>query len=229
MTNRMFVFDFDGTLADSYACLPEVYASIADHVGLQGEKLHEFANQMVRREDQQDLLGNYDRHAWWPAVFEQFGIRISEKQLMKLVRMYWKQRAIKSKVMDHTEETLKWLKARGILAIACRSDGKYGNKKERIQESGLAALFNKVVIVGQDVENFTQALQLLMTKYDINRDKVMFFDDKPFAINEISENLQNVTTVTVNFKGTLRSAWAQQCTPTYRIRTINEAARIAES
>ncbi|MBA7690776.1 hypothetical protein ES703_99308 [subsurface metagenome] len=86
MAHKMFVLDFDGTLVDSYTCLPDVYTSIAKRVGLRGETLSRFVNEMMRSEDQQDAQRNYDRHDWWPPVFEQFGIRISEKQLMSLVR-----------------------------------------------------------------------------------------------------------------------------------------------
>ena len=56
----------------------------------------------------------------------------------------------------------------------------------------------------------------------------MFFDDKPFAINEISENLPEIITVKVDFKGMLRSAWAQECIPTFKIKTIEETKRIAD-
>lgn len=228
MAYKMFVFDFDGTLVDSYTCLPDVYASIANRVGLRGETSSKFVNEMVQSEGQQDIIRNYDRQEWWTAVLEQFGIHISEKQLVQLVRMYWKQRTMRSRVRDHTEETLKWLKARGILTMVCRSDGKYGNKKERIQKSGMGGLFDTVVIVGEETDNITQALEFLMRKYDINGDEVMFFDDIPSAIDEISENLQNVTTVKVDFKGVLRLAWTQQCTPTYSIDAISEAKRIAD-
>ena len=228
-SQKMFIFDFDGTLVDSYISLPDAYTSIAHYIGLQGDIVSKFVNEMIKSEDQQDALRNYDRHRWWPVVFKQFNIHISEERLIQLIKIYWEQRTNRSKIIDKSEEILKSLKNRGILAIVCVGDGKHGNKKERIQKSGLGRFFDEIIIVGEDVENLTQAVKLLIEKYNINRDEVVVFDDKPFPINEMSKNMKDITTVKIEFEGILKLAWAEKCTPAYRIRTINEVKGVVDA
>jgi len=228
-SQKMLIFDFDGTLVDSYTCLPDVYTFIAHYIGLQGDIVSKFVNEMTKSEDQQDALRNYDRHRWWPIVFKQFNIHISEEKLIQLIKIYREQRTNRSQIIDKSEEMLKLLESQHILAICCGGDGKYGNKKERIQRSGLGRFFGEILIVGEDVENLTQAVKLLIGKYNINRDEVIIFDDKPFPINEMSKNMKDITTVKIEFEGILKSAWAEKCTPTYRIRTINEVKKIIDA
>ena len=58
----MLVFDFDGTLVDSYTCLPDVYGSIAQELGLQESVARKFAEALVKALRPQDVLRNYARH-----------------------------------------------------------------------------------------------------------------------------------------------------------------------
>lgn len=225
---KMLVFDFDGTLVDSYTCLPDVYGSIAQELGLQGDVARKFAEAMVKAEDQQDVLGNYDRHTWWSEVFGQFGIDTTHERLKRLISTYWELRTSRSKIINQSEKILQSLKNRGILTIACAGDGRFGNKRKRIEKSGLGTFFDEVIIIGEDAENLTQAVKSLVEKHGITAREVIVFDDKPFSINEISHNMKDVRTVKIEFRGTLTSAWAEECKPTYRIRTIEEANGIVE-
>ena len=223
---RMFIFDFDGTLVDSYKCLRDVYTCMAERVGLVGGAVGRLVDGMVGGEDEQDALRNYDRHKWWPMVLKQFNIGISEENLAELVGAYWNERAERSEIIGGGKEILESLKGRGVLAIVCGGDGRYGNKKDRIQRSGLAVLFDEIVVVGEDVENSAEAVGLLMRKYFIPENEVMLFDDKPFVINEVRKNMQDVATVKVDFEGILKLAWREECVPTYRIGGIGDAKAV---
>lgn len=225
---KMFVLDFDGTLMDSYTCLPDVYTSIAKAIGLQGGKVYKFAEAMVEAEDQQDVLRNYDRHTWWPEVFIKFDINMPHKRLKQIIEMYWELRIDKSKIINRSEEILRFLKPHGILAIACAGDGRYGNKSKRVEKSGLGEFFNEITIIGEDAENLTQAIKAMVRKHGVTTNEVIVFEDKPFPINEMSESLKDVKTVKIDFQGPLKSAWAGQCNPTYRIRNIEEVKGIIE-
>lgn len=223
---KLFVFDFDGTLVDSYSCLPNVYTSIAYEVGLQEDAVSKFVNAMIEGEDRNDTLRNYHRHTWWPAVFEKFHIYVSEEGLRQLIETYWRLRASQSKVINEVKETLMALRDRGVLAVVCAGDGQYGSKTKRIEESELGVLFDKMVVIGEGAENLTYAVASLMKEYRIDRNEVVVVDDKASSINEISQSMNEVKTVKIEFDGILKSAWAQECTPTYRIGTITEVKKL---
>lgn len=220
--DRMFVFDFDGTLVDSYGCLQEVYRLIASFVNLPGDKINNFVQKMIEKEDEQDALGNFNRDEWWPAVFNQFNIDISKDKLIRLIELYWLERAKKSRIIGDCKDTLYWFRRRGIMAIVCGSDGRYGNKKERIRLSGLEKFFDDIIIVGEDVQSWKEGIRLLKDKYNIEEDKIIVFDDKPFPINEISRDMNAIKTVKIEFKGILKAAWNKKCNPTWQFKTIEE-------
>lgn len=92
-------------MVDSYQCLPDVYSYIAHHIGLRGDTIDKFIEEMIKNKDRQDALKDYDRHKWWSTVFNQLGIPISENELIRLIRIYWKQRGNKSKILDEVEKT----------------------------------------------------------------------------------------------------------------------------
>ena len=219
---KLFVFDFDGTLVDSYSCLPDIFASIARNTGLQGDAASKFVNAMIEGEDRNDALRNYDRHTWWPTVFEQLHIYVSQEKLRQLIETHWELRTSRSKVINGAKDILRALKNWGVFALACADDGQYGNKRKRIEKSGLRAFFDEVVITGEDVVNLTQAVASLVERYGMASSEVVVFNDKPYPINEISRNMKEVKTVKIEFECIIKLAWAEECTPTYRIRTIAE-------
>jgi len=225
-SQKLFILDFDGTLVDSYSCLPDVYASIARDVGLKEDAVSKFVSAMIEGEDRNDALRNYHRHTWWPAVFGQFHIYVSEERLRQLVETYWRLRASQSRVINGVKETLMALKNWGVLAVVCAGDGQYGSKRKRIGESGLGVFFDKIVVIGEGAENLTYAVASLTKEYGIDRSEVVVVDDKAFPINEISQSMNEVKTVKIEFDGILKSAWAQECTPTYRIGTIAEVKKL---
>ncbi|MEM5836036.1 MAG: hypothetical protein QW040_03545 [Candidatus Aenigmatarchaeota archaeon] len=61
---RICIFDFDGVLVDSYACLPSLYDFIAHHLGLKNDVKDKFIQKALAYEDEQDALGNYDWRIW---------------------------------------------------------------------------------------------------------------------------------------------------------------------
>ena len=222
---KLFVFDFDGTLVDSYSCLPDIFASIARNTGLQGDAVSKFVNAMIEGEDRNDALRNYNRHTWWPTVFEQLHIYVPQEKLRQLIETHWELRTSRSKVINGGKEILRSLKNWGVLALACADDGQYGNKRRRIEKSGLGAFFDEVVIVGEDTVNLTQTVASLREKHGMDRSEVVVFNDKPYPINEISKNMKDMKTVKIEFEGILKLAWAEECAPTYRIGTIGEVKR----
>ena len=223
--NKMFVFDFDGTLVDSYSCLPDVYKVIASFINLPSDRINDFVQRMIEKEDEQDALRNFNRDEWWPSVFNQFNINMSKDGLIQLIELYWLERTKRSKIIGNCKDTLYWFRRRGIMAIVCGSDGEYGDKKERIRLSGLEKFFDDIIIVGKDIQSWKEGVRLLKDKYDIEEDKIIVFDDKPFPINEISNDMNAIKTVKIRFEGILKAAWSEKCNPTWQFKTIDEFRR----
>lgn len=218
---RLFVFDFDGVLVDSYSCLPMVYEHVGGEIGLRAGELKAFVKRMIDAEDREELVRNYDRSAWWPMVLEEFGVRLGGDRLDGLVREYWRMRGQLSERADGAVELLRWLKGRGaLLAILCGSDGLRSMKRERIDASGLGGFFDDILIIGEDVASRVDGLRSLMARHGTSRDETVLIDDKPEAVND-ADGI-GVATVMVTFTGPLRSAWSRECSPQHRVGSVKE-------
>jgi len=82
--------------------------------------------------------------------------------------------------------------------------------------------------VGEDAKDRVEGIKSLMEKYKISPDEIVFIDDKPTPINEISENMKDITTVKIEFEDILKLAWAEKCLPTFKIKIISDLRKIAD-
>ena len=226
MNTFVFAFDFDGTLVDSYSCLPDVYRSIAKELGLRNDLIDKFVKRAISYEDYFDLIGNYDRKSWWKKLLAEFEIRVDD--IDDLLRKYWIERAKRTKVFDESKEILEELKGMGFTIISlCASDGMQGMKRMRIKMSSLLNYFNEILIVGEDVKDRSVAIEIIKNKYKIKPSDIVVIDDKPGVINEVKS--LGVKTVKVDFNGILKLAWQGHCDPDYRIKNINELKDVVKS
>jgi putative hydrolase of the HAD superfamily len=226
-TWRVFAFDFDGVLVDSYFCLPSVYSDIAGHLGLENST-EEFVERALKYEDEQDMVENYDRKSWWPMLCKEFQVNVDEEKLGELVQIYWMKRSEQSKIITGTIEALERLQDRGAtLIILAASDGQLNMKRTRVEKSGLSGFFNDILIITDDVVNVEDAIGSVMKKYGVLMNEIAFINDKPAPINRISQSFKDITTIKVEFEGILKLAWnEEECAPTYRIRRLSELERI---
>ena len=217
---RIFAFDFDGTLVDSYSCLNRVYELIAEKLGLPKD---EFVKRAIELEDFHDSIENYDRQSWWKELFSEFEVTLDEKGLNEILNFYWKKRAEMSEVAENCEVVLKSLRKSGkILAILAGNDGKKSVKRWRIEMSGLAVYFDEILIVGEDVESRVEGVQRLSEKYDADFREIVIVDDKPAAINEVKRTIRDVVAVKVEFRGILKRAWKGDSLADFSVKRIGE-------
>jgi len=226
-TWRVFAFDFDGVLVDSYSCLPSVYSDIARYIGLENST-KKFVERALKYEDEQDVMGNYNRKSWWPMLYEEFQVNVAQEKLDELVQIYWAERSERSKIIPGTIEALERIRGRvATLIILAASDGQPNMKRRRVGKSGLLRFFDDIFIITDDVVDIEEGIRLIMKKYGVLGNQIAFVNDKPAPINEVSKNFQDITTIKVEFEGILKLAWnKEKCTPTYRIRRMNEVERI---
>ncbi len=217
---RVFTFDFDGTLVDSYSCLPKVYELIAERYGLPKNL---FVKRAVELEDFYDSVGNFDRKSWWKTLFAEFGVVLGEEEMNDLLRFYWEKRAEMSRVIEGVEEILRFLKNSGkTLVILAGNDGQKSTKRTRVKRSGLAEYFDEILIVGEDVESRVDGVLLIAKKYGVELSEIVFVDDKPSAVNEVKSVLGDVIAVKVEFSGILKTAWEKECRADFFVKSLRE-------
>lgn len=226
---KLFAFDFDGVLVDSYSCLPLVYDHIARYIGLENS-VEKFVKRALEYEDEQDAKENYDRKSWWCKLYSEFQVDVGPERLDELLQIYWGKRSEQSEVIEGTTEALQKLRGRrSRLIILAASDGQHNRKKTRIQNSGLSEFFSDVLVTGEDVADEGEGIKSAMKKYGFSGGEIAFINDKPAPINRINRIFKDITTIKVKFEGILKRAWnKEECMPTYRIRNINELLKIIE-
>lgn len=227
INRRMFVFDYDGVLVDSYSCLPDVYRSIAQKLGLDEESTERFVAKALEYEDYYDYIKIYDRLYWWPQLFSEYGVNMKENELKELFYFYHLERTRRSKILPSVIEVLEGLRDRGkVLAIVAGDDGLKGLKRRRIIDNGLDSFFDEILIVKDDVANRKEAIEILMIRYNVRPSEIAFFDDKPDPINRVKMYYPEVLAVRVLYKGILRKAWEGSDVSDVKIEGIGELAHI---
>ncbi|MEM2744564.1 MAG: HAD hydrolase-like protein, partial [Nitrososphaerota archaeon] len=155
---KLFAFDFDGTLVDSYSCLNNVWKKVGKNLGLKNKDLNNFIKIALKEEDKGDLLKKYDRSIYIKNALNKLGYSEKEFNLKKAVMIYWKERTYGTKILSCSIKLFNFLKNKNrIITSVSESDGLPSLKKNRIKASGLANFFNDIIIVGEDVESITIA------------------------------------------------------------------------
>jgi putative hydrolase of the HAD superfamily len=225
---KLFVFDFDGVLVDSYSCLPLIYEHLAKRFEL-GKRVSDFVQRALTVEDMQDAKGNFDRRKWWPTLFGEFALDPGEAELNESLEVFWEHRIRLSTIMEGALELLVFLKERGSkTSIMCEKDGQTNMKKNRIRESGLSRFFERILIVGEDVSDRRQGFSLLFEEFQATGNETVIIEDKPSPIDEARRINNSISTVKVDFDGPLRLAWSGECVSSFRIRSLVELKSLIE-
>jgi len=196
---KLVAFDFDGTLVDSYSCLPGIYREIA--VILKIEEAGRFVSLAMEMEDLNDFIENYDRRSWWPFLFSNFNV---SPDIEAILNLFTEERIRRTVRREGAVEVLMKLRDR-ILVLLTGSDGIPSEKRKRILESGLLPYFDDVIIVGEDVRTRREAIERLSEKYSVKPEEIAVVDDKAGPLMEV-EGL-GIMAIRIRFRGPLTLAW----------------------
>ncbi|MCL2643248.1 MAG: HAD-IA family hydrolase [Candidatus Bathyarchaeota archaeon] len=171
------LFDFDGTLIDSFTCRPLAHAEVAKVLTTfereQGLVVSEEAMVSILSvlEDEMTVKCIYDRKIWFSeAIKRHCGLSISmpETILAMAITCYWETIISNSFLYPHVKELLVYLKKTVSLGIVSDTDGPIGMKNRRIHESGIHNFFDAIVVSGENANElkpsaqpFAQICQLL--------------------------------------------------------------------
>lgn len=218
---KVFMFDFDGVLVDSYSEMPNIYREIGEKfLKLKDGNLEQFVKEMLFGEELHDLGLLGKRQEWWPDIFGKFENGYSNLNLGKIDEYYWERRVETSFVIDGTIETLSKLSEIGTLFILCSRDDLSGHKMYRIKKSSLNRFFDEYYIIGENSSSRTEVIKMITSTLEIKTREIAVFDDKVPPLYELQKT--GVRTVKVDFEGPLKLAWNLPIKPTLRVKSINE-------
>lgn len=137
------LFDFDGTLVDLNK--KEAYESVVETFRPGPDP--NLAKTLCRLDSELCMKGEYDRRE----VFREHADKFEGGDTVQLCKAFWVKLAHAQKVKPGCRETLKILKDDGcVLACVTGSDGFGGDKKERIEATGLNHFFDEIFIGGDN-------------------------------------------------------------------------------
>jgi putative hydrolase of the HAD superfamily len=186
------IFDFDGTLVDSYTPRKNTHKKVAAFLvkplGIQDSPAHRRTMFQIISKIDVEMHQNkiYDRNLWWKeAATHYFGkaTEISESMLTQASTLYWESIMKKSAVYPGVKSTLRILKRRGIkLALVSDTDGLKGMKTERIEASGLRKFFDATLVSGEEtieVKPHSEPFALISERLGIPAERCVSVGDNP--------------------------------------------------
>ncbi|WXG39726.1 MAG: HAD-IIIA family hydrolase [Candidatus Freyarchaeum deiterrae] len=151
------IFDFDGTLIDSFSNRIESHKKvtklITDCLKKRGIKAnYKTILELVKKteyEEEKKLIRN--RNEWWNVIFKELNVtNVPQDFIYKLTSTYWTVLRDTSKVYKGAPELLKELKQKGYkLGLLSDTDVAPGWKENRFKASGLAKFFDTYVVAGE--------------------------------------------------------------------------------
>jgi len=156
------IFDFDGTLMDSYTCREhahiEVANILADYGKDQGCKINKEAMVAlifdIDREMSAKLI--YDRKVWFSEAVKKYctsAFKVPRRVLSESVLSYWNTIIKSSLPYPGVVNLLVSLKMKNMhLGMVSDTDGLKGMKYQRLCLSGLIGFFDAIVVSGEDTK-----------------------------------------------------------------------------
>ncbi|MEA3430501.1 MAG: HAD family hydrolase [Nanoarchaeota archaeon] len=155
---KAIIFDFDNTLEDFLTVKHKAEMKIGQYLHKKHKILPLF---FLDKFDDIDMevshIGAvkkkpkfFDRHYWFKMFFSLARMKVSKKEIERLVHMYWGYINKNAKLLPHVKSTLNYLKGKYKIVVMSDSDGSKKIKYERIKNVGI---FDKIdmIVLGEDV------------------------------------------------------------------------------
>ena len=192
MESGAIIFDFDGTLIDSYTKRKIAHLEVCKF-------LSNYLNKRELEIDQKMMLEliskieiemsdgrEWNRDVWWKEVLKRclgINIQVPSTVLTDASLIYWNTINERSFLYPGVKIFLRTLKQKGtLLGLLSDTDGLKGMKSKRIVDSGLSEFFDAILIAGEDTKEvkphkqpFVKIAKLLGTPPE----KCIFIGDNP--------------------------------------------------
>ncbi len=222
------IFDLDETLIDAQQGLTSAHNSLIQILGgyltqkgveLDLQELHQIIQKF---DDEMNKQLRYDRDAWWQQLVKKIspGIRLPRDLVAQLTKEYWEAYENAAIPYPDTVDTLRYLADKEyVLAIVSDTDGKIGQKAQRICRLDFFELFDVCVVAGDETTELKQTgipFLLAADRLCIPPRKCVVIGDKPFTDIAGGKRAGMLTVLIV------RRRWDTIVEPDYEFTTLSE-------
>lgn len=202
------VFDFDGTLVDSYSRRPRAHERVRNVLLGYLERNGRAADdgdvlERISEAEQRSLeTGQWDRDEWWRTILAEYGIDSPPEEVVRRATMvYWETTLEESEVFPGVESMLGRLSSDGVpIGVISDTDGLEGMKDRRIAECDISEYFDAVVVAGEDTPDpkpDTEPFTLIASRLGIDPENCLYVGDNPHTDVEGAREV-GMTTVLVD-------------------------------
>ncbi|MCD6487820.1 MAG: HAD hydrolase-like protein [Desulfurococcales archaeon] len=189
--NTLVIFDFDGVIVNSYKGVQVFYNQFAKENKLIDPNILMYYEILYY-----EALGQ-PHYIWWPRVLKMLDISLREEVLDQLFIDYWYLRIKYSKLIEGIVKVLVKLREYSALVIICGSDDIIGLKKLRIELANVADFFNRIIVAGEDMDDYINAVSTIMSSSAYN--KVYIINDKPEVLMYIKSYFPKIKAILAQF------------------------------
>lgn len=179
---KVFSFDIDGTLLDSYTYMRDVLQILLLYIGVPAGMLEMVTDDVYKSWYDLEKRGVFD-YGKMHLFLEEFArkyavpVRYDVKEFQDLLL---EARVKGSEPYRCAVKLLSELKERGKIVVSVSGgDGVPGMKRRRIEEGVPVKLFDKILVVPEDAPSRVEALNAVREEFGVSNEEVLHVDDRP--------------------------------------------------
>ncbi|MEZ0345765.1 MAG: HAD family hydrolase [Infirmifilum sp.] len=187
---KLFSFDIDGTIIDSYSYMRDVIEILLLYIGVPPNMLQPVSNDALEAWYARERNGTMD-YSKMPELLEEAaakrGLKLNPKR-DELYDLLTEARVKASPTLPCAIRLLRELKNIGkIVVTVSGGDGVPGLKRRRLELGNLSKFFDEIIVVPEDSPSRVEALVSLAFKYGLSYSEVAHIDDRVEFANMVSE------------------------------------------
>ena len=187
---KLFSFDIDGTIIDSYSYMRDVIEILLLYLGVPANMLQPISNDAVEEWYSREKSGTMDYSKMLDILLEAASKRgVSLKpQKEEFLELLTEARVKASQTLPCAIRVLRELKNQGKIVITVSGgDGIPGMKRRRLELGDLAKFFDEIAVIPEDYPSRIEALASLASKHGLKYSEVAHVDDRVEHANSIAE------------------------------------------